>query len=81
MSKPTIRWGSLAWRLRSAMQDSGASLRDFERITGVDHATLSRLAADKPVKAEAMLAVCEVLEVDPMTLLVPAGSDEHAVTQ
>ena len=70
MPKPEIRWDRLAWRLRTALKDSGASLRDFERITGVDHATLCRLAADKPVKAEALLAVCEALEIDPMSLLV-----------
>lgn len=69
-AKPEIRWGRLAWRLRTALKESGASLRDFERLTGVDHATLSRLAAEKPVKPEALLAVCDVLEIDPMTLLV-----------
>lgn len=76
MRKPEIRWGRLAWRLRTAMKDVGASLRDFERLTGVDHATLCRLAADKPVKAEAMLAVCEVLEIDPMSLLVSGDETE-----
>lgn len=75
---PTINWGRLAWRLRSAMSDHGASLRDFERMTGVDHATLQRLTRERPVKAEAFLAVCEVLEIDPMTLFVAARDADAA---
>lgn len=67
---PTIRWRRLAERLRAALKDSGASLRDFERLTGVDHNTLQRVTLEKPCKAEAFLAICEVLEIDPMTLFV-----------
>lgn len=80
MGKPEIRWGRLAWRLRTAMKESGASLRDFERLTGVDHATLCRLAAERPVKAEAFLAVCEFLEIDPMTLFMATGSVDVEAT-
>lgn len=76
MPKPTIRWGRLGWRLREAMRESGASFRDFERITGLDHNALHRVANDKPCKAEAFLAVCEVLEIDPMTLYVAEPNDE-----
>lgn len=77
MGKPSIRWGRLAWRLRCAMKDSGATLRDFERLTGVNHHALHRLSHDKPVTAETMLAVCEVLEIDPMTLLVPHDAGQR----
>lgn len=80
MPKPTVRWSRLAWRLRTALKESGASLRDFERITGIDKATLCRLTAEKPVKAEAMLAVCEVLDIDPMSLFVSHDAEER-VTQ
>lgn len=73
---PTIRWGRLAWQLRTAMKDSGASLRDFERLTGVDHNTLQRVTLEKPCKAEAFLAICEVLEIDPMSLLVSTVETE-----
>ena len=78
MPKPTIRWGRLGWRLREAMQNSGASFRDFEKITGLDHNALHRIANGKPCKAEAFMAVCEVLEIDPMTLYVAdAPEDIH----
>jgi len=60
------------------MQDAGASSRDFERLTGVDHNTINRLTNERPVSAEAMLAVCEVLEIDPMTLFVAACDEEQA---
>lgn len=64
-----INWSHLALRLRTAMKESGASFRDFELLTGINKSTLCRLAAEKRVDAETMLAVCEVLEIDPMSLL------------
>lgn len=80
-AEPHINWRRLGWRLRSALNDSGASLRDFERITGVDHTTLQRLTTDKPVRAEVMLAVCEVLEIDPMSLFTAASERAEEAVQ
>ena len=75
--KPTIRWERLGWLLRTAMEERRDSFRDLERMTGVDHATLHRLATGKVVTAEAMLAVCAILELDPMTLFMPHEVDER----
>lgn len=63
--KPQIDWDSFAWHIRDAIKDGGASLRDLQRITGVDHATIQRASQGRPIRVEAYLALCDLLDADP----------------
>ncbi len=64
MPAPTVDWDSFGWHLREALQS--ASLRDLQRITGVDHATIQRASKGKCVRVEAYLSLCSLLDSDPL---------------
>lgn len=79
MSKPVVDWDSFAWHIRDALRAGGASLRDFERITGVDHNTILRATQGRPVRVEAYLALCDLLDADPKYWFTDhEGTDVHA---
>lgn len=61
-----VDWDCFSWHVRDALEQSKGSLRDMQKLTGVDHATLSRICHGKPCRVDAYLAICELLEVDPM---------------
>ncbi len=53
-----VSWPDFALRLRQAMAQANLSLRQTQAVTGVDQATIHRIAKnEKPVRVEAFLAL------------------------
>lgn len=49
--------------LRDAIRDSGLSLREIERQTGVDNGNLSRLMSGRSLGISSVERVCELLRL------------------
>lgn len=53
-----VEWPKFALSLRVAMAKANVSLRDIQNLTGVDQATVHRIAKnERPIRVEAWLAL------------------------
>ena len=80
MTRPSIDWGCFAWNLRDFMSESGLSMRDVQRLSGVDKSVIARVTGEQKdwrCRPEAYLALCQMMGANPTYFFTPANELEQ----
>ena len=68
--------------LRNYIQEKGISVLKVSKGTGISYGKLQRslLSADRALRADELLAICQFLEVDPMRFYIPPDGNSTPKT-